>query len=242
MNMKAQTQKFYDALKARDYAPLQELANKAGYTEKFNPLETQFMLENYDRKLIYWKSNSPPILYDHSAKSESTVMQKYGTMLKEDWKRRYTDLFTLVRKSGDRKKFIDCWQIGDSSKIALSKGTFPKKGDKKYYNESDDETSQVLYLSTVRDKYPPITAWETVVGDDLPAFAGKRSLDLSFGLGAYASFENIYATAAAVVLFEFGFYKLIDVIQGKSALSRLGIETDKDAIDGLIAESAAWSL
>ncbi len=234
--MEARLHEFYDSFERRDYSHLENLSNDAGYRDRFDVLSTNVMTRTDNGRLTYWNSTGlivnliNPLVGDDAKLKIKNYMIK--TLPRENWKARYTDLFTRVKEGEDGLEFVDCWQINQSGRIGLSKGKFLKHPNK----DLDDETSRVLFLSEVRERYPPPTAWDLIVGSNPAVFAVKRFLDFGIGLGLYSQTGNPYIALTGVGLFELGFYMCMNDIVG-SPFKKLGVELDKSAIKSLVEEA-----
>jgi hypothetical protein len=230
----------YHALENGDFAPLEGLVNSVGYREDFNVLSTELMTRNDDRRMRYWGSISGIFLALADPERRHETRRKIiETMPRDHWSEEYRDLFTRVREEPDGEGFVDCWQVNGTGSVAISRGRFPREGEKNYSKICDEETNKVLHLSRIRNRYPPVTPWGAIIGTDDPnRFLRKRLIDLLAGMATYSITENIYAALGAIGAVEFVYYKLADQMKGKAAFRRLGVELDRSAIDSLIEETA----
>lgn len=180
------------ALEQGEWSRLEELAQEAGYTERFNVLDTRLMgtrplrfslgdtnddFEDERFRLIYF---SAP--YSSNKRRSGKRINPSGESPRTDWNQKYKDHFTLIKRDGQRVYFADCWQPKNSGNgIALMVGEFDER-DYDFlrlrelapqYSNLDEETKRVLHLADLREHYPPLSIAE-ILKDTTPRWIIPR--------------------------------------------------------------------
>ncbi len=232
---------YYDALAHAHPHLLEELAEHAGHITALDVKDTLLFSVNKNPD-DYWDSNGVALAYATapSPRHQLAVLEQMKLTPLEDWNSRYTDMFTLLKSDPKGTRFVDSWATTGTHRLALACGIFPPEITP---DSVLDKTAAVLYLSTIRSKYPPLVPWKEVVGiseqEPVLYFCMKRSLDLGAFTLAYAATQNVLAGIAAVGLAEYGLLKIKEAQRGIKIFNRMGVSLDNAAVDTLISDASA---
>ncbi len=134
-----EAEKYFEALKIGNSETLEELVVNAGYTEKINPLHSQFMqvavmdilnlvepCNKQERESIVAYDSMKARKFEGFHPLYSLIKRAYkyffplGFILSEysnkvdtpraDWNSKYLSKFTRIKKTNDKIEFVDCWQ------------------------------------------------------------------------------------------------------------------------------------
>lgn len=254
------------ALQSGNTVLLEDLAAHAGYTKRFNPFDAKMMrarplrfVSSLERETqtntneekfhqVYfwirdsrWRSLHP---FLGLLSQRKAIDYAINDSPRTDWKVRYEDFFTRIKRTDQGTYFVDCWRpkSGRESKRVLMAGRITKEYD--FQDQRlDEETTTILNLARNRENYPPYSTRELLQGPTIDWVLTKVGGGASFFTAilaisyAFKHKENgFYYASAATAGFEFLMHWLLYGSVGKGYFRKEGIKVGEEAVELLIQE------